>query len=200
MVIPPFILRRFACNVDHSALLTSRSCRCRILGQKNIYTASYGQPSPCLLLSLTLPHHRSCQLIPPVVNRSMATQSAAPSFYDLKADLPDGKVYDFQQLRGKVVLIVNVASQCGFTPQYKGLQALYDKYKNQDFVILGFPCNQFGNQEPGDDASIASFCELNHGVSFPLMKKSNVNGDNTNDVYKFLKDQKAGILGLTRIK
>ncbi|KAI0342801.1 glutathione peroxidase [Trametopsis cervina] len=121
-------------------------------------------------------------------------------FYNLKAELPSGKAYDFEQLKGKVVLIVNVASKCGFTPQYKGLQAIYDKYKSRDFVILGFPSNQFGGQEPGTDEEIASFCELNHGVSFPLMKKSDVNGDNANEVYNYLKAQKAGILGLTRIK
>ncbi|KAH9940969.1 glutathione peroxidase [Amylocystis lapponica] len=122
------------------------------------------------------------------------------SFYALQAALPGDKTYDFEQLKGKVVLIVNVASKCGFTPQYKGLQALYNKYKDKDFLILGFPCNQFGGQEPGDDADISSFCELNHGVTFPLMKKSDVNGDNTNDVYKYLKNEKAGLLGMTRIK
>ncbi|KAI0734346.1 glutathione peroxidase [Irpex lacteus] len=121
-------------------------------------------------------------------------------FYKLKTELPNGQVFDFEQLRGKVVLIVNVASKCGFTPQYKGLQALYDKYKEKDFVILGFPCNQFGGQEPGTDDEIATFCERNHGVNFPLMKKSDVNGDHTNEVYKYLKDQKSGLLGLTRIK
>ncbi|KAI0775199.1 glutathione peroxidase [Trametes elegans] len=126
--------------------------------------------------------------------------SEAKSFYDLKAQLPGGKTYDFADLKGKVVLIVNVASKCGFTPQYKGLQALYDKYKDRGFVILGFPCNQFGGQEPESDEKIAEFCELNHGVSFPLMAKSDVNGDSTNEVYKWLKAQKAGILGLTRIK
>jgi glutathione peroxidase len=126
--------------------------------------------------------------------------SSTPSFYDLKADLPGGKTYDFDELKGKVVLIVNVASQCGFTPQYKGLQALHKKYKDRKFVILGFPCNQFGGQEPDDDATIATFCELNHGVNFPLMKKSDVNGDNANPVYKWLKNEKAGLLGLTRIK
>ncbi|KAI0331906.1 glutathione peroxidase [Cubamyces sp. BRFM 1775] len=124
----------------------------------------------------------------------------AKSFYELKAQLPGGKTYDFEQLKGKVVLIVNVASKCGFTPQYKGLQALYDKYKDRGFIILGFPCNQFGGQEPENDEKIAQFCELNHGVSFPLMAKSDVNGDSTNEVYKWLKSQKAGILGLTRIK
>jgi len=122
------------------------------------------------------------------------------SFYDLKADLPGDKTYNFDELKGKVVLIVNVASQCGFTPQYKGLQALYDKYKDKDFIIIGFPCNQFGGQEPGDDAAIGEFCQLNHGVSFPLVKKSDVNGDSTNEVYKYLKAQKSGLLGLTRVK
>ncbi|KAH7913545.1 glutathione peroxidase [Hygrophoropsis aurantiaca] len=130
-------------------------------------------------------------------------------FYDLKPELPNGNTYDFDQLKGKVVLIVNVASECGFTPQYKGaislcynigLQALYDKHKEKGFEIIGFPCNQFGGQEPGDDATIESFCTRNHGVNFPLMKKSDVNGDNTNAVYKFLKNEKAGIMGLTRIK
>ncbi|KAL5504246.1 GPX2 [Sanghuangporus vaninii] len=121
-------------------------------------------------------------------------------FYSLKAELPNGQVYDFEQLKGKVVLIVNVASKCGFTPQYKGLEALYKKHKDKGFVILGFPCNQFGGQEPGSDAEIAQFCELNHGVTFPLMKKSDVNGDSTNEVYKWLKNEKSGILGLTRIK
>ncbi|KAL5525669.1 GPX2 [Sanghuangporus baumii] len=121
-------------------------------------------------------------------------------FYSLKAERPNGQVYDFEQLKGKVVLIVNVASKCGFTPQYKGLEALYQKHKDKGFVILGFPCNQFGGQEPGSDAEIAQFCELNHGVTFPLMKKSDVNGDNSNEVYKWLKNEKPGILGLTRIK
>jgi len=122
------------------------------------------------------------------------------TFYDLKADRPGGKTYEFDQLKGKVVLIVNTASKCGFTPQYKGLQALYEKYKDQGFEILGFPCNQFGGQEPGEDEEISQFCEVNHGVTFPLMKKSDVNGDNTNEVFKYLKDQKSGLLGLTRIK
>ncbi|PPR05791.1 hypothetical protein CVT24_006846 [Panaeolus cyanescens] len=121
-------------------------------------------------------------------------------FYSLKAELPGGKVYDFADLKGKTVLIVNVASKCGFTPQYKGLQELYDKYKDKGLEILGFPCNQFGGQEPANDEGIKEFCTLNHGVTFPLMAKSDVNGDNTNEVYKWLKNEKAGLLGLTRIK
>ncbi|PFH53165.1 hypothetical protein AMATHDRAFT_138313 [Amanita thiersii Skay4041] len=126
--------------------------------------------------------------------------SADSPFYFLKAELPDGTTYDLSQLKGKTVLVVNTASRCGFTPQYKGLQSLYDKYKGQGLVILGFPCNQFGGQEPLDDKGIGEFCTLNHGVTFPLMKKSDVNGDNTNEVFKWLKNEKAGFLGLTRIK
>ncbi|KAM0751430.1 glutathione peroxidase [Meredithblackwellia eburnea MCA 4105] len=127
--------------------------------------------------------------------------SSATSFFDLKADLPGSKgQYDFNDLKGKVTLIVNVASKCGFTPQYKGLQSLYDEYHPKGLEILGFPSNQFGGQEPGSDEEIASFCELNHGVSFPLMKKGDVNGDNQSPVYSYLKSQKAGMLGLTRIK
>ncbi|KAF8825226.1 hypothetical protein HHX47_DHR7000631 [Lentinula edodes] len=129
-----------------------------------------------------------------------STMSEKTGFYSLKAEMPGNKTFDFADLEGKVVLIVNTASACGFTPQYKGLQALYDKYKDRNFTIVGFPCNQFGGQEPLDDAGVAEFCTVNHGVTFPLMKKSEVNGDNTNEVYQFLKSQKSGILGLTRIK
>ncbi|TDL25712.1 glutathione peroxidase [Rickenella mellea] len=122
------------------------------------------------------------------------------SFYDLKMALPGSKTFDFQDLRGKVVLIVNVASKCGFTPQYTGLQKLYEKYQDKGLVILGFPCNQFGGQEPGSDEEVGQFCQRNHGVTFQLMQKSDVNGDDTNEVYQWLKSQKAGLLGLTRIK
>jgi len=121
-------------------------------------------------------------------------------FYSLKAEQPGGKIFDFAELKGKTVLIVNTASACGFTPQYKGLQSLYTKYKERNFVILGFPCNQFGGQEPKNDEAIGEFCSLDFGVTFPLMKKSDVNGDSTNEVYRWLKSQKSGILGLTRIK
>ncbi|KAJ7142207.1 glutathione peroxidase [Mycena epipterygia] len=122
------------------------------------------------------------------------------SFYTLKATKKNDEVFDFADLKGKTVLIVNTASKCGFTPQYKGLQALYDKYKEKDFVIIGFPTNQFGSGDPGDDEGIATFCTVNHGVTFPLMKKSEVNGDNTNEVYKWLKSEKAGLWGMTRVK
>ncbi|KAG9121551.1 Glutathione peroxidase 2 [Ceratobasidium sp. 392] len=127
------------------------------------------------------------------------------TFYDLKAASPRGE-YSFDQLKGKVVLIVNVASQWQVNFHLDRLQityrleALYKKYQDRGLVILGFPSNQFGGQEPGTDEEIGQFCQLNHGVTFPLMKKSDVNGDDSNEVYKYLKNEKAGILGLTRIK
>jgi len=125
--------------------------------------------------------------------------SSMKSFYDLKAALPGNKSYDFATLKGKVVLIVNTASDCGFTYQYKGLQALWDKYKEKDFVLLGFPCNQFGGQESGTDDQVAEFCTLNHGVTFPLMMKSEVNGNGANEVYKYLKSKRSSLF-LSRIK
>ncbi|KZO96751.1 glutathione peroxidase [Calocera viscosa TUFC12733] len=113
------------------------------------------------------------------------------AFYGLKAQTPTG-ILNFDVLAGKVVLIVNVASRCGYTPHYKGLQGLYDKYKTKGLEILGFPSNQFGGQEPGTDTEIASFCEVNYGVNFPLMKKSDVNGEQENEVFKYIKEQPAG--------
>lgn len=106
------------------------------------------------------------------------------------------------QYKGKVVLVVNTASKCGFTPQYAGLESLYYKLKQShpDFVILGFPCNQFGGQEPGTDEDIQEFCQVNYGVSFPIMKKIDVNGDNAAPLYQWLKEEKPGLMGLKRIK
>ncbi|KGU22529.1 peroxiredoxin HYR1 [Candida albicans P78042] len=121
-------------------------------------------------------------------------------FYELAPKDAKGEPYPFEQLKGKVVLIVNVASKCGFTPQYKGLEELNKKFADQPVQILGFPCNQFGHQEPGSNEEIGSFCSLNYGVTFPVLDKIEVNGDNTDPVYKFLKSQKSGVLGLTRIK
>jgi len=117
------------------------------------------------------------------------------SFYDYSAKLNDGKVKKLKDFRGKVVLVVNTASQCGFTPQYKGLQELYAKYKDRGFAVLGFPCDQFGHQEPGDDEEIKSFCEMNYGVDFPLFSKIEVNGEDAHPLYKFLKNEKGGLLG-----
>lgn len=122
------------------------------------------------------------------------------SVYDFSAKRLDGKEQSLADYKGKVLLIVNVASKCGFTPQYEGLQALYEKYKDKGLVILGFPCNQFGAQEPGDEKEIASFCSLTYGVDFPMFSKIDVNGENTAPVYQFLKSEKKGLAGSQSIK
>ena len=116
------------------------------------------------------------------------------TIYEFTALSNKGKEVNFADYKGKVLLIVNTASKCGFTPQYDGLEALYQKYKDQGFVIIGFPCDQFGHQEPGTDEQIEKFCRLNHGVTFPLMKKTEVNGEGAHPVYKWLKSQ-AGFAG-----
>jgi len=119
----------------------------------------------------------------------------AESFFELSATANNGKSIDFGIYKGKVVLVVNTASKCGFTPQYKGLEELYRAYKDRGFVILAFPCDQFAHQEPGSDADIAAFCQINYGVSFPLMAKIEVNGEGTHPVFRFLKSKTSGILG-----
>ena len=115
--------------------------------------------------------------------------------YDFKALNNKGAEVDFSQYEGKVLLIVNTASKCGFTPQYDGLEALYQKYKDRGLVIIGFPCDQFAHQEPGTDAEIAEFCRINHGVTFPLMSKVNVNGKDAHPIFKYLKGETRGLLG-----
>ncbi len=115
-----------------------------------------------------------------------AAQNSGQSFFDLKARTIDGKDFSFSTLKGKRVLIVNVASECGFTPQYKKLQTLFDQYKDKNFVILGFPCNDFGGQEPGSAKDIKSFCEKNYGVTFQMMEKVSIKGPNPHPVYKWL--------------
>lgn len=112
------------------------------------------------------------------------------------ADLLDGRTFPLEQLRGRVLLIVNTASQCGFTPQYAGLEALYREYRERGLTVLGFPCNQFGRQEPGTGAEIGAFCQKNYGVSFPMFAKIDVNGPDAHPLYRFLKQQKPGALGL----
>ena len=111
------------------------------------------------------------------------------TIYDFKALDNKGEEVDIAQYRGKVLMIVNTASKCGFTPQYDGLEALYQKYKEQGLVILGFPCDQFKHQEPGSDEEIAEFCRVNHGVTFPLMKKTEVFGENAHPIFKYLTEQ-----------
>ena len=124
----------------------------------------------------------------------------ATSIYDFKVTDINGKETSLSDYKGKVLLIVNVASKCGFTKQYAGLEALYREYKNNGLVVLGFPCNQFSNQEPGDEAEIKEFCSLTYNVDFPMFSKVEVNGDNTHPLYKFLKSKSKGILGSEAIK
>ncbi|KRF37552.1 glutathione peroxidase [Nocardioides sp. Soil805] len=117
------------------------------------------------------------------------------SLGDFKATSIDGTETDLASYEGRVVLVVNTASQCGFTPQYQGLQALQDEYGERGFTVLGFPCDQFGGQEPGTDDEIASFCERNFGVDFPLFAKVDVNGDGAHPLFAWLRKEKSGLLG-----
>lgn len=116
-------------------------------------------------------------------------------FYDLKATSLQGKPINFSDFKDKVVLIVNTASECGFTYQYEGLQKLHEEYADKGLVIIGFPCNQFGNQEPGDASTIQQGCLINYGVDFLISEKVDVNGENAHPVYQFLKSKKTGFFG-----
>jgi glutathione peroxidase len=120
--------------------------------------------------------------------------------YDFEARTLAGAESKLSEYRGKVLLIVNTASQCGFTPQYAGLEALWRKYQERGFAVLGFPCNQFGKQEPGDAEQIKNFCSLSYDVTFPMFAKIDVNGDKTHPLYAHLKDAQPGLLGSTAIK
>lgn len=122
------------------------------------------------------------------------------SIYDFKATLLNGNEVSLDTWRGKVLLIVNTASQCGFTPQYAALESLYRQLQDRGLVILGFPCNQFGGQEPGDAAAIGQFCQINFGVTFPLFAKIDVNGENAHPLYAYLKHEASGVLGTEAIK
>ena len=117
------------------------------------------------------------------------TDNHMARIFDFKTRSNKGAEVDLSQYEGKVLLIVNTASKCGFTPQYDGLEALYQKYKDRGLVILGFPCDQFAGQEPGSNEQIEEFCRINHGVTFPLMAKTDVNGDNAEPIFEFLKAQ-----------
>lgn len=122
------------------------------------------------------------------------------SIYDYSASLTANSTISLEKFKGKVLLIVNTASACGFTPQYSELQELYSKFRDSGFEVLAFPCNQFGSQEPGTDKEISEFCDLKFNISFPLFKKVDVNGENTHPVYKYLKEELPGILGSKNIK
>jgi glutathione peroxidase len=122
------------------------------------------------------------------------------TLYDSAVRRINGETSTLADYAGKVLLIVNVASKCGFTPQYEGLEALYRAYADKGFVVLGFPCDQFGHQEPGDEKEIASFCKLNYDVTFPVFAKIEVNGDNAHPLYQLLKKEVPGLLGSQAIK
>ncbi|QKE71953.1 glutathione peroxidase [Arthrobacter citreus] len=120
--------------------------------------------------------------------------------YDFQVKDSKGETVSLSDYKDQVIIVVNTASACGYTPQYKDLQALYEEYKEQGLVILGFPCNQFMNQEPGSNEEIQSFCELNYGVSFPVFGKIEVNGDKADPLFKYLSSEAPGIMGLKSIK
>jgi glutathione peroxidase len=122
------------------------------------------------------------------------------SLYDITVSAPDGADHPLAAYRGKVVLIVNTASQCGFTPQYEGLEALWRQYREAGLVVLAFPCNQFGGQEPGSAEAIASFCSTKYDVTFPVLAKIEVNGKGASPLFQWLKQEKSGLLGLEAIK
>lgn len=115
------------------------------------------------------------------------------TIYDIEVQQPNGETYQLDAYKDKVMLIVNTASECGFTPQFEGLQELYEKYKDQDFIVLGFPCNQFGGQEPGNGEEATQNCKINYGVSFPMHEKINVKGENQHPLFKFLTEAQNGL-------
>jgi glutathione peroxidase len=127
-------------------------------------------------------------------------EETADSVYSYSAPLLDGRAVSLDEFKGRVLLIVNTASKCGFTPQYEGLERLYRDYKERGFAVLGFPCNQFGAQEPGSPAEIATFCQCSYGVTFPIFAKIEVNGGSAHPLYRYLKGQRPGVFGTERIK
>jgi len=122
------------------------------------------------------------------------------SIYDIEITTIEGNVQKMDAYRGKTLLVVNVASKCGYTPQYEGLEALHRRFNNEGLVVLGFPCDQFGHQEPGDESEIRQFCTTKFGVTFPLFEKIDVNGSAAHPLYRFLKEKRPGFLGTGRIK
>jgi glutathione peroxidase len=122
------------------------------------------------------------------------------SVYDFTVKTIRGEEQSLADYRGKVLLIVNTASKCGFTPQYKELEELYEQYRDRGFVVLGFPCNQFGHQEPGTEEEIEQFCQVNYGVTFPMFAKVDVNGENAHPLFQYLKEKAPGVFGTKAIK
>ncbi|KAJ5130405.1 uncharacterized protein N7515_006444 [Penicillium bovifimosum] len=164
------------------------------------HSAKYLRSSTTSYIIPNVPHTTNKHLAFP---RQATTMASATSFFDFEPVDKKGAPFPLSSLNGKVVLVVNTASKCGFTPQFEGIEKLYKKLSAEypeDFTVLGFPCNQFGNQDPGTDDDIQSFCQVNYGVSFPVLGKTNVNGDDAAPVWTFLKEQQPGLLGLKRVK
>lgn len=128
------------------------------------------------------------------------TKGDVMNIYDFKVKNSSGEEVSLNDYKGKTLLIVNTASQCGFTPQYDELEALHEKYADKDFSVLGFPCNQFGGQEPGSDEEIQQFCTMKFGIKFPVFSKIDVNGSNAHPLYEFLKEKAPGVLGSKKVK
>jgi glutathione peroxidase len=145
-----------------------------------------------------------CAVAAALVYRPASGRSEEPAMaqtvYEFSAKRIDGQTESLADYKGKVLLIVNTASKCGFTPQYAGLEKLYTEFKDRGFVVLGFPCNQFGKQEPGSEQEIAAFCTSTYNVTFPMFAKIDVNGDNAHPLYKYLKSDRPGMLGSEAIK
>lgn len=139
-------------------------------------------------------------LLPILLTLTLNAGDTMKNFYDFNAKTITGEEVSMSAYKGKVILVVNVASKCGFTPQYEGLENLYQDYQSQGLEILGFPCNQFGKQEPGTPAEIQNFCKVNFGVTFPLFEKIDVNGEHTHPLYVYLKKQAPGFLSTEAIK
>jgi len=152
---------------------------------KRLLILSYG----VLLLWSCQNHAQTKSVASTTKNTKMNTETKTETIYQFKVTDLYGKEFDFSSLKGKKILVVNTASECGLTPQYKDLEAIYEKYKDKNFVIIGFPANNFGAQEPGSDSQIAQFCKMNYGVTFPMMSKISVKGEDKHDVYKFLTEK-----------
>jgi glutathione peroxidase len=167
-----------------------------VVGRRTIVVGGIGAASAFLAVAAARTYLRAS-----TANREVLTDGRkAMTVYDFQAKTIDGEDVALSAYRGKVLLIVNVASRCGFTPQYEGLEQLFEKYKDKGLTILGFPCNQFGSQEPGTETEIKTFCESKYGVTFPLFSKIDVNGAHAHPLYNFLKHARPGILGTEAIK
>ncbi|CAD6440102.1 a3c43204-3b5d-4363-9ebe-e9592d478cd0 [Sclerotinia trifoliorum] len=187
-------------NSSSSFFLYPNTFIARSFSRKSFNSSLFTNIGSSPKTNLTITKHSPNSVQQHIRNLTMAS---ATSIYEFEPLNKKGDPTPLADYKGKVLLIVNTASKCGFTPQYEGLEKLYKGMKEKhgdDFVILGFPCNQFGGQDPGTDEEIQSFCQINYGVSFPIMKKVDVNGDSAAPLFKWLKEEKPGLLGLQRVK